>query len=77
MLNLTSEQREIIATAAQQELARRSLESFLLYDGRGMWKTAKHLKMLISELEKVERNVKEKFKNCKNFTLLAKKPENG
>ncbi|KQU22392.1 hypothetical protein ASG61_23085 [Bacillus sp. Leaf75] len=59
MLNLTSEQREIIATAAQQELARRSLEGFLLYDGRGMWKTAKHLKMLISELEKVERNVKE------------------
>ena len=45
---------------AKKELARRHLEDFLLYDGRGNWQTAKHLKVLTKALEDVETGVRAK-----------------
>lgn len=56
---MTDEQRKVIAESAKQELAKRDLEQFLLYDGRGSWKTAKHLKMLCKTIMDVERRVRE------------------
>lgn len=55
MPHLTNEQRKQLAELAKLELARRSLEEFLQYESYGTWKTAKHLKMLCSKLEAVER----------------------
>lgn len=49
---------EAIKERAKRELAKRHLEDFLLYDGRGNWQTARHLKVLIDVLEGVEANVR-------------------
>lgn len=38
-----------------REKAKRRLKSFLLYDGRGTWRDAKHLDLLCQKLEAVER----------------------
>jgi predicted phage terminase large subunit-like protein len=53
--NLTNEQKRAIAEQAKIELARRSLEDFLIYESGGTWKTARHLKLLCSKLEAIER----------------------
>lgn len=55
MPHLTNEQKKFIAEQAKIELSRRSLEEFLQYESYGNWKTAKHLHMLCSKLEAVER----------------------
>lgn len=39
----------------QKEKAKRSLVSFMEYDGQGTWKTAKHLNVLCEKLEAIER----------------------
>lgn len=59
MLTLTKKKRDLIAEQARQELARRSLEQFMIYDGRGSWKTAPHLQLLCKQIEDVERKTRE------------------
>lgn len=54
MPNLTKEQKTMIAEQARLELARRELESFLLLDGRGNWKSARHLSVLCQKMQEVE-----------------------
>ncbi len=39
---------------------RDSLHEFLLHDGEGEWQTAKHLRYIISKLEKFVQDVKDK-----------------
>lgn len=55
MRNLTSDHKRIIAEMAKQEMSRRSLEEFLIYESHGNWQSARHLKLLCSKLEAAER----------------------
>jgi len=52
---LTEAKRKTVAEMARRELAKRSLSLFLQYESYGVWKSAKHLDLLCSKLEAVER----------------------
>lgn len=53
MPNLTSEQRELIAKAAQQELARRSFRDYVVHVHRGNYEHFRHTEFICEHLEPI------------------------